>query len=201
MELCAWFFFHEHEHIKGNLSKPGATGLRTSDAIKRLVKVYQEEQVRQEYQPRYSPTADRKNESKSSARAQSASAERQVKRRVSNKSPSLLEESPPAATKDHFRKPPKATLEEIQRAFGVGNASPVTARVQAAAVEVMSSQEASSPGLPKNPVLQEYSDEGENALIRLFQDGTTEVAKMSDPENGVFRIGTFENGDEVVTCY
>ena len=175
------------------MSRAKATGARTSDAIKRLVKTYEDEQERQEYKPRFSPTAEDKEGNK--------------RRRVSGKSPpptaKTPEEDPKAGSAATGTGAPKVTLQEIQRAFGVAPATaPKTPVSQDAVMVIASSPEASPVSRvtnKANPVLQEYTDEGENAVVRLYKDGSTEIAQMSDPENSAFRVGVFANGDRVIT--
>ena len=122
-----------------------------------MIKVYTEEQKRQDYVPRHSPP---KNEEQNPSK----------KRRVSGKTPDNSQTAtPPRASSSSTA----VTYDDIAKAFGVPQATLVAPSTPTAktivAVEESPVAVEESPAVD-NPVVQEYTDVGQDAVIRVYKD-------------------------------
>ena len=118
-----------------------------------MTRLYQAEQERQEYIPRYSPPKD--------AEPSSADPKR---RRKSSKTP---DPSPPSTAAAATASSSKVTHEDIAKAFGLQPAktTPAAVPVPESPVDLCS-----SPEVDDNPVVHEYFDAGADALVRVYKD-------------------------------
>ncbi len=125
----------------------------------------------QEYKPRHSPPSDRKREEQKGVREseeQKSVEHQQKRRRVSGKAPEQKTETPPRASSSSV-----VTYDDIAKAFGVPQAIPVAPSTPTAkavvAVEESPIAVEESPAVD-NPVVQEYTDVGHDAVIRVYKD-------------------------------